>query len=460
VQGHFLLNCTSVLTEEYISRLFSLGLPGVYIEDELSKGIEVDGIISPELRSKGIECLRKCDIDACQGVANDIVGEILVGGALSLDLMDLRSYDNYTHAHSVNVAVICGVIGMGLQLEGREIRELVMAALLHDLGKLTIPLEILNKPGRLTQEEFAIIKSHPEKSYEMIKNRWDIPSSVKAAVRYHHKNVDGSGYPEGVETEAQSLYTKILHVADVYDALISRRPYKAPYSPYEVSEYLMGGCGIMFDFNIVKALLAHVPLYPKGTMVKLSDDREGVIYDNTGLHNLRPIIRLVTGEMIDLCASENYGLTILPPDEIDIAAKEALEEERKQMLKPIRRYRLVVVDDTPASRQALGDILQNLYDVTLLKSGSQMLNYLNKRTWPDLILMDIDMPEMDGIETARRIGEITNGQIPILFVTEMCDRQTVLLCRELKAAGYVLRPYNPSFIKGEIQRILLEWCVD
>lgn len=120
-----------------------------------------------------------------------------IRGNVSLDLTDLRSYDDYTYAHSVNVAVYCGVIGMGMGMSEVELGHLVTAALLHDLGKLQIPDEILNKPGRLTQEEYLIMKSHATLSYQIISERWDISAHIKEAVLHHHENVDGSGYPDG-----------------------------------------------------------------------------------------------------------------------------------------------------------------------------------------------------------------------------------------------------------------------
>ncbi len=163
----------------------------------------------------------------------------------------------------MNVAVIACVIGFGLKLKEEDLQDLVTAALLHDLGKLAIPQEILNKPGRLTQEEYQIMKSHALLSYKMIKERWDLSAQIKIAVLYHHENVDGSGYPEGLEGIEQTMFTRILHVADVYDALVSEDLTKSRI-PYEASEYLMGGCGIMFDRHVVATLLKYVPLYPKG----------------------------------------------------------------------------------------------------------------------------------------------------------------------------------------------------
>lgn len=452
--GRTLVGSSCELTAGYIEKLYGYGFDGIYITDELSRDIEVESVISPQLRAEGLVCIRECDIDGSHTVAKKMVDEILTKGAVSLDLTDLRSYDDYTYAHSVNVAVFSCVIGMGMGLSENDLNSLVMAGLLHDLGKLQIPSEILNKPGRLTQEEYQIMKSHATLSYELISERWDISAHIKTAVLFHHENVDGSGYPQGIDGSEQSLFTKILHVADVYDALISKRPYKNPYSPYEATEYLMGGCGIMFDRQVVETLLQYVPLYPKGTEVQLSDGRVGIIYENSGIHNLRPILRLMDGWLLDLTKSENLHLTLMPVGEALSMSPEEAERERKEMIKPLTRYHIMAVDDMKTNLQMLRGILEPFYDVTLVKSGNQALMYLKKNPYPDLVLMDIDMPEMNGIEAAKRIQELTGGKVPILFVTALCDKETVTLCRDMNAAGYIVRPYKPVYIKSEIKRIL------
>lgn len=452
--GRTLISENGVLTQTYIDKLIEYGFAGVYITDELSKDITIEPIISPELRTEGLACIRESNIDQCEKIASRIVEEILSKGTLSLDLTDLRSFDDYTYAHCVNVAVLCCVIGFGMKLNEKDLTDLVTAALLHDLGKLSIPSEILNKPGRLTQEEYQIMKSHALLSYEMIKERWDLSSQIKIAVLYHHENVDGSGYPEGIEGIEQTLFTRILHVADVYDALVSKRPYKTPYSPYEASEYLMGGSGIMFDRNVVATLLKYVPLYPKGKQVLLSDGRIGIIVENTGYHNLRPVIKFFDGTEIDLTARENLSITVKSAVGEEVGAMQESESERQKMIQPFKRCRIAIVDDMKTNLEALRAILENLYEVTLLKSGYQMLLYLEKNEYPDLILMDIDMPEMDGIETARKVQEMTGNTVPILFVTAIGDKETVMMCRKMNAAGYILRPYKPTYIKSEIKRIL------
>lgn len=454
--GRTLVGSNMVLTANYIDRLIEYGYAGVYIRDELTDDIEIEAAVSPKLRTDGIDCIKNRDIDGCMKVAERVVDEILSKGQISLDMMDLRSYDDYTYAHSVNVAVLCGVLGMGFNMDENELGQLVTAALLHDIGKLAIPDEILNKPGRLTREEYKRMQEHPTISYELIKDRMDISALIKVAVLFHHENVDGTGYPNGISGEDQTIYTRILHVADVYDALVSKRPYKDPYSPFDAAEYMMGGCGIMFDQEVVDMLVHVVPLFPKGTPVVLSDGREGIVKENAHEHNLRPIIKLMDGSTLDLYARENLSLAVYPASGKNSISMES-EMERQKMVEKIVKPKIVVVDDMKTNLQTMYDILKDEYEVTLMTSGKQLIKYLREGNKMDLILLDVDMPMMNGIETAERVIGMTNHRIPILFVSALCDAQTVLACKALKAEGYVARPYKDVYVLSEIKRILNRW---
>ena len=124
------------------------------------------------------------------------------------------------------------------------------------------------------------------------------------------------------------------------------------------------------------------------------------------------------------------------------------------MVNPGKKFHIVAVDDMKSNLVQLDEDLKHIYDMTLLKSGVQALLYLKKNPYPDLFIIDIDMPEMNGIETAKKIQEMTKHQIPILFVTALCDRDTVMQCREVNAAGYIVRPYKLVFLKSEIKRII------
>lgn len=461
--GRILATENSSLTEYAIEKLKREGYDGIYIEDDLSSDIFIEGAISSTLRAASMGCIKKQDLDGCMRMADEIVMHLHKKSKMNLDFSDFRTTEDYIFAHSVNVAVLSCVVGMGFDLNEGELRNLTFAGLVHDIGKLEIPSIVRNKAGRLTRDEYQIMKSHAILSYELIKARSDISAHIKKAVRAHHENVDGSGYPDGSLGEEQSLFTKILHVTDVYDALISRSPYKKPYSPQEASEYLMGGCGVLFDKEVVEILLKNVPIYPKGTEVSFSDGRSGIIYENTGVNNLRPIVKMHDGTIIDLSKPENFSMTIIVDKELAIS--EEYENERKEMIEERKeveeeasvRHRILVVDDMKSNLQMIQEILGDEYDLILAKSGAQALAYMEKKAVPDLILMDIDMPEMDGIETAIRIREKTTKRIPLIFVTSLCDRETVMKCRLLSPESYIVRPYKPVYVKTEIKRILENW---
>lgn len=453
VQGNIMLKENSLLNQEMIYKLDELGFQGIYVNDDLSKEIQIEDMISEQVRYESNFYVRNQDIEGCKRVSENIVRDIMDKGVITLDMMDLRELDDVTYSHSVNVAVYSCILGMGMGYDKKALSDLVLASLLHDIGKMFIPKEILNKTGRLTASEYQLIKSHAVKSYQFIKNRSDISEEIKQAILHHHENEDGSGYPDRLSGAEQSPYTKILHVADVYDALISRRPYKPSYSPGEAVEYLMGASSIMFDPQIVNTFLTYVPLFPKGSFVKLSDGRRGVISDNSKEHNLRPIVKLIDHSVIDLSLPQNLGIVILSAEpEADAMIVES-EMERNNMVSSSAKKRLLVVDDMVTNLTMLREILEDLYDVVPLKSGKQTLNYLEKKVRPDLILMDIEMPEMDGIETVSMIQKRYRN-IPILFVTARCDMQTVLKCREMHMAGYIIKPYQPAFVRSEVKRIL------
>lgn len=450
--GHVMIVAGTELTEKYIERLISMEFGGIYIQDPISEDVVLEPAISPELRKIAMECVKSMSVKDSVPVSHSIIEEILQKQIVSLDMFNLHAVDDYTYAHSVNVAVLSCVLGTGMKLSDQELADLVNAAILHDFGKMKIPMEILNKKERLTGEEYDIMRSHVKLSYEMIKDKTIITPSVKQEVLFHHENEDGSGYPNGIYGTELPLIAKILHVADVYDALVSDRPFKKGYTHWEAAEYLMGGCGISFDKEVVDCFIKLIPLYPKGSEIRLSNGNVCLVLDNTGVHNLRPVVRRIAdGQTIDLSERENLSLTIHSTDDGYLAKNEA---SRQEMLTAAVRKKIMVVDDMKSNLRTIRDILEQEYKLVLLKSGQQALTYLSKSKAPDLIIMDIDMPEMKGTEVAKLINEKYDYQIPILFVSALSDVETVLTCRQLKAAGYIVRPYQPFYVLSEVRRIL------
>lgn len=308
--NRILLGGGNILNEDKIAKLEYRGFAGVYIEDELSKDIDIKEVITDDLRNLGIDALKKGDMEAVILVAECIVDRILNNSGISIELVDLRSYDEYTYRHSVNVAVLSTVVGLGMGFSQEELQELCIAGVLHDIGKLAVSPNLVRKPARLTRAEYEEIKEHPVLSYELLKNRLEISERIKRVVLQHHENEDGSGYPYQLKGDEIDVFAKIIHVADVYDALTSKRSYKSAYAFSEAIEYIMGANGILFNPEVVMIFTRYVAVYPKGTTVTLSDGREAIVIENTN-NILRPKIRLMNGVHVDLSDELSYmNLTI------------------------------------------------------------------------------------------------------------------------------------------------------
>ncbi|MEG0963084.1 MAG: response regulator [Lachnospiraceae bacterium] len=449
-----LLSEGKTLSYELIERLTSLGYPGLYIEDDLSKDIIIQAAISDELRNSAVNSFRKMDVDGLIIAAGKIVEQITQADAISLDLVDLRTYDDYTFRHSVNVAVFATVIGMGLGYTQEEMLDVCIAGIFHDFGKLFIDKKILNKPGRLNDAESKIIKSHSQMSYDMLTERWNIASRIKMGVLCHHENEDGSGYPKGLSGDKIHPFAKIIHVADVYDALSSRRPYKEACSFSEALEYLMGGGGTLFDREMVQAFMHYVPVYPKGMKVELSDGREAIVVENYSQNLLRPKLKLFDGSILELQdVSRNRNITVVRQVGKNVMISDDITQSEK--MRNQRQMHILVVDDMVTSLRTTKEMLEGKYEVSLVKSGTQALEFIQKST-PDLILMDVAMPGKSGIQTVKEIKEQFPNNIPVIFVSAMRDLQTILACKDICADDFVVKPFEQKYLLERIAQILGE----
>mgnify|MGYP001220141065 CR=1 FL=1 len=190
---------------------------------------------------------------------------------------NIKDNDEYTYNHSVNVAVYSLFIGSLLDLNKEELRELCQAALLHDLGKSNIPNEILNKKGKLTKEEFELVKKHPLDGYKLSKEMPFLSEKVRYGILCHHEREDGSGYPYGIKGEEINLYAKIIAIGDVYDALTSERVYKEKSTPFEAIEEFYNMGFEKFDTNILNLFLKNIVQLYVNSKVELSNGRVGKI---------------------------------------------------------------------------------------------------------------------------------------------------------------------------------------
>ena len=196
-------------------------------------------------------------------------------GAL-ISLARLKTADDYTYMHSVAVCALMVALGRQLGLQSAQIHQAGMAGLLHDVGKMAVPIEVLNKPGRLTDAEFAIVQSHPVQGFELL-GQSGVDESVLDVCLHHHEKVDGSGYPKGLRSDQISILAKMGAVCDVYDAITSNRPYKNGWDPAESIRRMAEWAPGHFDPRVFQAFVKSVGIYPVGSLVRLASGRVGVV---------------------------------------------------------------------------------------------------------------------------------------------------------------------------------------
>ncbi len=354
--GQFVADAGVSLTHHLIAQINSCGIPSIEIQDDepaaaevpetskapeaaeapnIPKGNAQNPAYSQRIKSSAgfqrfqFEYTKAID-DLAKGLApvisqsgafdKDMLCEIafpLIDGVKSsIEMFDMlhnmRSVDDSIYAHSMNVGLISGIFGKWLKLPREEIQLLVLAGLLHDVGKAKIPPEVLNKPGKYTDEEFALVKSHPKLSYGLLSAYPDdfLDPRVKLAALQHHERLDGSGYPQGLQGNDIDDFAMMIAVADVYDAMTAARSYRAPLCPFQViAAFEKEGLQKYHPKYILKFLEKIANAYQKNRIL-LNDGRAGdIIFLNKQLS--RPIVQLSDGSCVDLSRTPNLSIQSL-----------------------------------------------------------------------------------------------------------------------------------------------------
>ncbi|HEY5524439.1 MAG TPA: HD-GYP domain-containing protein [Clostridium sp.] len=316
--GRVLLKKGAELTDAILNKVKELQMLSLYILDEYSEG-EVDDIIKPELRQKTIAILKgtfanisrfnsvnnidvtnrkvtKQDLEyfqAINSIAEELLENILSNKNILVNLVDIKSMDNYTYQHCVNVAILSLIMGIGLKLPKRALINLCVGALVHDIGKVFVSKEITNKKGPLTSDEYGLMKEHPKKGYDYLSKYYELNSVCKIITLQHHERVDGGGYPEGLNQDKINYLSKIVSIADVYDALTSDRSYRRALCASDALEYIMANVGSMFDYEMVTIFTKLIVPFPFGTIVRLSNGDIGIVQETPVSYPLRPTIKIV-----------------------------------------------------------------------------------------------------------------------------------------------------------------------
>ena len=299
--GGILLRQDTRFRTAFKSKLIERNITEVYIEDEVSRGIEVKEILEPNARkviTQDIEAqfvkLQKnleLNVETLTQIANFLI-EQLSEKEMILELEDLKANDNYTYEHCIAVAILTNVVCNKLNINIEQKEHIVLGALLHDIGKIIIPKDILNKPGRLTQEEYTTVKTHTHIGYMMIKDYREIHAITKLIVLCHHEREDGSGYPLGKGRELH-IGAKIVAACDLYHALISDRCYR---QGLPINEAITIGQKEPINPQIREIIENCFAYYPIGSMVCLNDGNIAIVEKNFSNDIRRPIVRIVSRE--------------------------------------------------------------------------------------------------------------------------------------------------------------------
>ena len=323
-EGEVLLHRGTILTDAFVRRLVQRGYQSIPIHNPLVPDLTISEVIDEQTRQATFNIVRKVTLEIAQGrkVSPKMVAETVHMLLESLDpevlygLSTLRTIDEYTFSHSVNVCILSLLIAKRMFFTEKQLFELGMGTLLHDIGKVRVPEEIMKKPGRLTEDEFEIMKSHTEKGYRILVDELDL-SYLSAHVAYqHHERLDGSGYPRGLKNQQIFAFARIVSVADVFDATTSNRIYAKASEPIEAASYLNSHAGTLFDPECVRRFLNVVALYPNGTIVLLNNGAIGVVVQQNRpvngkdpFHwNRNPVVRVVSEDRHHKCQPYEVNL--------------------------------------------------------------------------------------------------------------------------------------------------------
>lgn len=266
----------------------------------------LDSYITGKTIYENLACGNPINIQLARETADLLTEQLLSNSSLMLQLAAVKVIDEYSFSHMVNVAIYASSFARSLNFCKSAIKDICLAGILHDIGKAKIPQSILQKPGKLSKEEFEIIKRHPRLGYDELHKIPGLKKHICQAVLQHHERANGQGYPIGLHLKEISLYSQIISIADFYDALTSDRCYRERVLPHEAAEMLMGSSTLnYFDIELVRLFLKNITLYPVGTEVMLNTGQRAQVVDIPVDFPLRPTLKILESNGNDKSGTED-----------------------------------------------------------------------------------------------------------------------------------------------------------
>ncbi|GAB6153671.1 HD-GYP domain-containing protein [Desulfosporosinus burensis] len=322
--GRVLLQSGIRVTASYIDRLISMGYDVLFIQDDRLDDVEFHLAITGQTREVAYKTIQNVSnyiesglqsslvVTNVRSTVQEMINDLLYSTDILGNLSEIQGYDDYTFHHSVNTTIISLVLGIASEYSEQKLIELGMGVLMHDIGKIMIPAQILNKKTPLTEEEFGEIKKHTTNGFEILRKNHDF-SLLSAHVAFQHQEKwDGNGYPRGLKGNKIHEYGRLAAVADVYEALTSKRVYRKAIEPNEAYEYIVSQGNTHFEPRIIEIFKKHISVYPSGSGILLSNGQRGnVVKQNSAFPN-RPFVRVFYENEKTLPLPIDYNLAEYP----------------------------------------------------------------------------------------------------------------------------------------------------
>jgi putative nucleotidyltransferase with HDIG domain len=326
-EGKVLLGAGMVLTQRLIDGLARTGIDSIYIDDPRTQDIVVEDLIRPETRQIALETIQR----TVKQIANSnklarrvsvkdmgmhfqqafisILNDLMGNQQILLNITNISTHSGAMYHHAVNVAVLATAVGMSLGYNRNQLMELGVGAMLHDIGKIELPPELLAKTTRWTPEEMEIAKQHTTNGFNILRKQRDISLLSAHIALQHHERLDGSGYPQGLKGKQIHEYAQIVAICDIYDSLTTPRPWRKRYMPQDALEYLLGAGGHLFEHHLIEAFRNHIAIFPVGSGVVLNTGESGVVCKVDPYYCQRPTVRVL---------KDGRGNDLRMPYEIDL----------------------------------------------------------------------------------------------------------------------------------------------